>query len=54
VAPDVLENLPLGEAHPVFGLGKELLDRIEIGRVSRQEPEAGTDVADGLLDGRDL
>lgn len=35
-------------AHPVFDLGKGLLDRIEIGGIGRQEPEPGTGRPDEL------
>lgn len=52
MAPCVLEGPLLCVAHPVFDLGKGLFDRIEVGRVWRQEPEPGSggfeDVTDGL------
>src|SRR3546814_8343869 len=38
----------LGGSHPVFDLGECLLDGIEIGRVWRQEPEAGAGGADRI------
>lgn len=34
----------------MFELGKELLDRVQIGGVFRQEEEPGADRADGLAD----
>ena len=36
----------LGFAHQVLELGEDLLDRIEVGAVRRQEQEMGTGVAD--------
>lgn len=38
-------------AHQVFELGEDLLDRIEIGTVRRQEQEPGASAADRLADG---
>src|SRR3546814_13281453 len=38
----------LGGSHPVFDHGECLLDGIEIGRVWRQEPEAGAGGADRI------
>jgi hypothetical protein len=41
----------LSHAHPVFDLGEGLLDRVEVGAVGREKPEAGTGGRDGLADG---
>lgn len=41
----------LGSSEMVFDLGEELFDRIEVGRVFRQEDELGTGLPDGLADG---
>ena len=41
-----------GLAHQVLELGEDLLDRIEIGAVWRQEQELGASAADRLADGR--
>jgi hypothetical protein len=38
----------------VFELGEDLLDRVEIGTVWRQEEEFGADAADGLANGLSL
>jgi len=40
VAPSVVNGSLLGHSHPVFDLGKDLFDRIEVGRVRRQEPQS--------------
>ena len=51
---DVTEMTPsgfmiafLGLSHPVFDLGEELFDRIEIGAVSRQEDQVRAARPDG-------
>ena len=44
----------LGIAHPVLGFGEGLLDRIEVRRVRRQEPQPGTGLADRRTDGLPL
>jgi hypothetical protein len=41
----------LGLAQGDFELGERLLDRIEVGRVGRQEEELGAGGADGPADG---
>jgi len=46
VAPGVGDGSLLSGAHPVFDLGKGLLDRIEVGRIWRQVPQPGTGGAD--------
>ena len=44
---------PLGGfAHEMLELGKDLLDRVEIRAVGRQEKKLGADAADGVADGR--
>ena len=37
-----------GFAHEVFELGKDLFDRVQVGRVWRQEQQLGSDAADSL------
>jgi hypothetical protein len=54
VAPGVLDGSLLSDAHPVLDLGEGLLDRIEIWRVRRQEPEPGAGRLDHLSDGDPL
>ena len=39
MSPSVADGALLCVAHPMFDFGEGLLDRIEIGRVRRQEPE---------------
>ena len=51
MAPCVVDRAFLGVAHPVFDLGEGLFDRVEVGRVGRQEPEMSVGTADGLADG---
>ena len=51
MSPSFLDGLFLGHAHPVFDLCKSLLDGIEIRRIWRQEPEAGTGGSDGVPNG---
>ena len=41
MAPCVLDRSFLRLSHPVLDLGEGLLDRVEVGRVWRQIPEAG-------------
>ena len=43
-----------GFAHEVLELGEDLLDRIEVGAIGRQEQEPGADAADRFSDGRSL
>ena len=43
-----------GLAEQSFELGEELLDRIEIGTVGRQEEQFGADCADGTSNGLSL
>ena len=50
VTPSVLDRSLLSLAHPVLDLGEGLFDRIEIGRVWRQEPEPGAGCAYELTD----
>ncbi len=51
MAPGVFDGALLGDAHPVLDLREGLLDRIEIGRVWRQEPEPGAGGVDGFANG---
>ena len=51
MAPHVFDRALLGVAHPVFDLGEGLLDRIEVRRVRRQEPQPRTGLADRPADG---
>lgn len=54
MAPSVLDGALLSLAHPVFDLGKGLLDRIEVWGIGRQVPKPGTGSLDHLSDGRRL
>ena len=49
--PGVLDGALLGVAHPVLDLGEGLLDRIEVRRVRRQEPQPRPGLADRSADG---
>lgn len=49
-----LDGARRGFSKPVFELGKDLLDGVEIGTVWRQEEELGADAADGLANGPSL
>lgn len=49
--PGIFDASLLGMSHPVFDLGEGLLDRVEIGRVWRQEPEPCSSRSDELPDG---
>lgn len=49
--PGVLDRSFLRVSHPVLDLREGLLDRIEVGRIWREIPEAGTGCADQLADG---
>ena len=40
-----------GFAHEMLELGEDLLDRVQVGAVGRQEQQPGTDAANGLADG---
>jgi hypothetical protein len=51
VAPGVLDGSLLSLAHPVLDFGEGLLDRIEIGRIFREEPQSGAGRPDGIADG---
>ena len=51
MAPGVFYCPFLGSAHPMFDLGKSLLDWIEIRRVWRQEPQPCARIVDGRADG---
>ena len=51
MAPGVFDGSLLGVAHPMLDLGEGLLDRVEIGRVGRQEPEPCAGGPDGMTDG---
>ena len=51
MAPSVFYGPLLGVAHPMLDLGEGLLDRVEIGRVWRQEPEPCAGRPDGMTDG---
>lgn len=48
----VVDGSLLGCAHPVLDLGEGLLDRIEVGRIGRQEPEPCVGGLDELTDRR--
>jgi hypothetical protein len=50
-APSVFDGPLGGFAHSVFELGEDLLDRIEIGAVGRQEEHPRADSADHETDG---
>ena len=50
----VVDRAFLCDAHPVLNLGKDLLDRVEVGRVRRQVPQPGAGFPDHLTDGRRL
>lgn len=45
---DGLDGACLGHAQPMFDLGEDLLDRIEVGRVGRQERELGAGSKDRM------
>lgn len=51
MAPSVLDGSFLGLAHPVFDLGEDLLDRIEVRAVGRQQEAVGASVSDCATDG---
>ena len=51
MTPGILDGSLLGPSHPVLDLGEGLLDRIEVGRVWRQEPEPGPGGSDHVPDG---
>ena len=51
MTPGVFDCAFAGNAHPVLDLGEGLLDRIEIRRVRRQEPEPCTRRLDSVADG---
>ena len=51
MAPCVFDGSLLGVSHPMLDLGESLLDRVEIGRIWRQEPEPCAGGPDGLTDG---
>ncbi len=51
MAPCVFDGSLVGVAHPMLDLGEGLLDRVEIGRVWRQEPEPCAGGPDGMTDG---
>lgn len=51
MTPCILKGAHLGLAHPMLDLGEGLLDRVEVGRIGRQEPEPGTGGLDGLANG---
>ncbi len=46
MAPGVFDGQLLGHSHPVLDLGEGLLDRVQVGRVWRQEPEPRAGRAD--------
>ena len=51
MAPGLLDGAFLGVSHPVLYLGEGLLDRIEVGRVWRQEAEGCAGSPDALAHG---
>ena len=53
-APSVFDGPLGGFAHSVFELGEDLLDRVEIGAVGRQEEHPRADSADHETDGGPL
>ncbi len=50
----VLDGSLLGHSHPVFDLGEGLLDRVQVGRIGRQEREPCAGGADHAADGGSL
>ena len=50
MAPGVIDGSFLGIAHPVLDLCESLFDRVEVGRVRRQEPQLCAGAADYLTD----
>jgi hypothetical protein len=52
VSPGVLDGSFLRIAHPVLDFGEGLLDRIEVWRIGRQEPQPGACCLDQMPDGR--
>ena len=52
--PSVFDGPLCGVAHSVFELGEDLLDRVEIGAVGRQEEQPRADSADHETDGGPL
>ena len=51
MAPCILAGSLLSFPHPMFDLGECLFDRIEVGRVFRQEPQPCPNRLDGIPDG---
>jgi len=49
--PERVAGALFGAAQEALELGEELLDRIEIGRILRDEDEAGATLVDGAADG---
>ncbi len=49
--PHFLGCALLSHSHPVFDLGESLLDRVQIWRVWRQEPETRSGSLDGIAHG---
>lgn len=49
--PGFRDGALLGDAHPVFDLGEDLLNGIEVWRVGWQEPEPGSGSPDNLAQG---
>jgi len=54
MAPSVLHVAFLSHAHPVFDLGEDLFDGVQVGAVGRQEPESGAGGLDGGANGLGL
>ena len=50
MAPCILAGSLLSLPHPMLDFGECLFDRIEVGRVFRQEPQPCPDRLDGILD----
>lgn len=48
---DCVETASCGLAQPMFEFGENLLDRVQIGRIFRQEKQPGASLADRLTDG---
>jgi len=51
MSPHFLSCTLLSHSHPVFDLGESLLDRVQVRRIWRQEPEAGSGSLDCLAHG---
>lgn len=50
MTPGFLDGAFVGLPHPMFDFSEGLFDRVEIGRIGRQEPELGADSSYGPAD----